>query len=78
MLYNIIFLSLVLTISFYLIICKYNGIGLLNMLSSSTIEEFLNKNNRLAITTIIIIAILSTVTMLMISFSGSLTIKNYL
>nr|ALP69036.1 hypothetical protein [Clostridium botulinum] len=69
-------LSLIIPISFYLIICKYNGISFLNMFSIHTIEKFLNEDNKLAIATILMIALSATLTMLIISFTGSLAIKN--
>nr|WP_172688138.1 hypothetical protein [Clostridium botulinum] len=46
------------------------------MFSIHTIEKFLNEDNKLAIATILMIALSATLTMLIISFTGSLAIKN--
>ncbi|MBN1040215.1 hypothetical protein FDA52_04835 [Clostridium botulinum] len=70
------FFVLIIPISFYLIICKYNGIKLLNMFSNHTMENFFNENNKLAITSIFIMELSIILTILILSLEGNLAIKN--
>ncbi|NFH90529.1 hypothetical protein FDA33_10025 [Clostridium botulinum] len=70
------FLILIIPISFYLVICKYNGIKFSNMFSVNTIEKFLNENNKLAIATILMMALSAALTFLILSFMGLSNIKN--
>ncbi len=70
------FLILIIPISFYLVICKYNGIKFLNMFSVNTMEKFLNENNKLAIATILMMALSIALTFLIFSFMGLSNIKN--
>ncbi|NFO58510.1 hypothetical protein FDB39_17005 [Clostridium botulinum] len=70
------FLILIIPISFYLVICKYNGIKFLNTFSVNTIEKFLNENNKLAIATLLMMALSIALTFLTFSFMGLSNIKN--
>nr|ALP69010.1 hypothetical protein [Clostridium botulinum] len=70
------FLILIIPISFYLVICKYNGIKFFNMFSVNTMEKFLNENNKLAIATILMMALSTALTFLIFSFMGLSNIKN--
>ncbi|NFK66334.1 hypothetical protein FDB14_17465 [Clostridium botulinum] len=70
------FLILIIPILFYLVICKYNSIKFSNMFSVNTIEKFLNENNKLAIATILMMALSAALTFLIFSFMGLSNIKS--
>ncbi|NFI55921.1 hypothetical protein FDA48_05955 [Clostridium botulinum] len=70
------FLILIIPISFYLVICKYNGIKFLDMFSINTVEKFSNENNKLAIATMLMMALSIALTFLIFAFSGLMGIKN--
>ncbi|NFN06107.1 hypothetical protein FDB50_15490 [Clostridium botulinum] len=70
------FLILIIPISFYLVICKYNNIKFLDMFSINTMEKFSNENNKLAIAIMLMMALSIALTFLICAFMGLMGIKN--
>ncbi|NFL43143.1 hypothetical protein FDB61_15760 [Clostridium botulinum] len=70
------FLILIIPISFYLVICKYNNIKFLDMFSINTMEKFSNENNKLAIAIMLMMALSIALTFLICAFMGLIGIKN--
>ncbi len=70
------FLILIIPITFYLVICKYNNIKFLDMFSINTMEKFSNENNKLAIAIMLMMALSIALTFLICAFMGLMGIKN--